>query len=197
MYHIKKDGSNNRVLILFHGTGGDAKEMIFLGVKLDPKATLIAIEGDVKQWRMNRYFIRHEDGTFDLDNLISQTEKVYTTMMELISEYKLQNKEISLVGYSNGANIIQSMLRMYKLNFKNLILLHPSMVRPEAAFVKQGNIKVFVTSGISDQYISPSLFQRLVADLKAGEMDVKTLVHQHGHELLQEELERTSKIISK
>ncbi|HKL84247.1 MAG TPA: carboxylesterase, partial [Bacilli bacterium] len=82
MYYIHKKGSNNRLLILFHGTGGDAKEMIGLGQQLDSEASLLAIEGDVKQWRMNRYFIRHDDGSFDLDNLRDQTKKVYDLILE-------------------------------------------------------------------------------------------------------------------
>lgn len=195
MYHIRKNGMNNRLLVLFHGTGGDAKEMIGLGMQLDPEAHLIAIEGDVKQWRMNRYFIRHEDGSFDIANLESQTKKVYETTLELIKEYGYQDKEISLVGYSNGANIIQSILKTYTTNFKNAILFHPSNVRKELDFKPQNSLLVFVTSGVNDPYITLKEFNELVLALRKQNITVKTLNHQDGHALIPQELEKATKII--
>ena len=196
MYHIHKKGSNNKVLFLFHGTGGDAKEMIFLGTKLDPNASLIAIEGDVKQWRMNRYFIRHEDGSFDLENLASQTKKIYEEILELIKVYKYSDKEIMLIGYSNGANLIQNIFRTYSTNFKKAILFHPSLVRPEVPFQKQPNTVALVTSGVDDPYITGAQFTQLIEAFKKEDIKVKTLNHQFGHALIDEELERAIKLIN-
>ncbi len=195
MYHIKKDGTNNRLLVLFHGTGGDAKEMIHFGTNLDKDASLLAIEGDVKQWGMNRYFIRNDDGSFDEDNLKLQTEKTYTTMMNLLKEYGFADKKITLIGYSNGANIIQSMLKTYVLDVDHVLLLHPSIVRADQPFVRQKEVEVLLTSGTNDPYISLDLFNQLKTSLSEAGMRVETINHPYGHALVQEEIIRAQQII--
>jgi len=195
MYYIHKKGSNNRLLVLFHGTGGDAKEMIGLGQQLDSEASLLAIEGDVKQWRMNRYFIRHDDGSFDLDNLRDQTKKVYDLTLELIKAYGHEQKEMTLVGYSNGANLIQNMLKTYSTNFKYAIMFHPSLVRGDVDFLPQKETMVFVTSGDNDPYITLGEFNEIVMALKKQDIAVKTLHHQYGHALTPQELDKAIKII--
>jgi len=197
MYHIKKSGTNNKLLILFHGTGGDAKEMIVFGNKLDPNANLIAIEGDIKQWRMNRYFIRYEDGGLDLNNLKSQTEKVYSLMLELIEQYKFQDITISLVGYSNGANLILNFLKTYEPFYKNAVILHPGVLREDVEFIPHEALNVLVTSGVNDQYLSMSQFDELIKALKTADYNVKATVHQYGHELIDEEVQKVIKFISK
>ena len=173
MYYIHKKGSNNRLLILFHGTGGDAKEMIGLGQQLDSEASLLAIEGDVKQWRMNRYFIRHDDGSFDLDNLRDQTKKVYDLTLELIKAYGHEQKEMTLVGYSNGANLIQNMLKTYSTNFKYAIMFHPSLVRGDVDFLPQKETMVFVTVATMIPYITLGEFNEIVMALKNRILQLK------------------------
>lgn len=196
MYHIHKKGNNNKVLVLFHGTGGDAKEMIGLGMQLDPNASLIAIEGDVKQWRMNRYFIRFEDGSFDYENLALQTEKIYQEVHDLLKTYHYDKSEVILIGYSNGANLIQNFLRTYETSFDKAILLHPSMVRKEVPFQPQPHTSVLVTSGVDDPYITGAEFTHLIEQFKLADIKVKTFNHQYGHALIAEEIERTIKFIN-
>lgn len=195
MYHLKKDGVNNRVLVLFHGTGGDAKEMYEFGLNIDPKATILSIEGDVRQWRMNRYFIRHEDGTFDIENLHQQTEKYFDEVISLLKEYGLEHKEVIVLGYSNGANLIQSMMKHYNLPFAKAILFHPSLVEAERDFFPQKDLKVFITSGAKDPYISAQDYNRLVATIKALDIKVVSYNHQYGHALTEEEIRRARSFI--
>lgn len=197
MYHIYREGNNNRVLVLFHGTGGDAKEMIGFGMGLDKDAHLLSIEGDVRQWRMNRYFIRHDDGTFDLRNLFNQTVKYYDETLSLLKTYKLENKEIILVGYSNGANLIQSMMRNYTLTFKKAVLLHPSLVDDGKSFLLQPNIQILLTTGERDPYLNNAQCNLLVIDLKKSAPLMTVYRHGSGHEMTREELSKVQSFITK
>jgi phospholipase/carboxylesterase len=196
MYHIFQAGVNNRVLVLFHGTGGDAKEMIGFGLELDKKANLLSIEGDVRQWRMNRYFIRHDDGSFDLQNLEEQTEKYYQEVLSLLKDYDLEDKEIILVGYSNGANLIQSMMRNYELKFHKALLLHPSLVNHEKNLINQPNIKILLTSGDNDPYLNNQQYKVLVKQFKTAVTNFTTYRHASGHAITREEVAKAQSFIS-
>lgn len=190
MYHIYREGVNNRVLVLFHGTGGDAKEMLEFGLDLDQRAHILSIEGDVRQWRMNRYFIRHEDGTFDIENLHAQTIKYYEEVLNTLKQFKIENKEVILVGYSNGANLIQSMMKHFTLPFSKVMMFHPSLVEVERPFQAQKDLKVFVTSGAKDQYITMEQFNGLTSSIRALDLKVVTFNHQFGHAMTEEEVSR-------
>ena len=44
-------GTRPRLLVLFHGTGGDKESMLFLRQKLDPEAFILSLDGSWGQGR--------------------------------------------------------------------------------------------------------------------------------------------------
>ena len=137
MKYIVKNGTNDNVLVLLHGTGGDAYNLLELADYLDPAATKIGTEGDIVEDGMRRYFERNPDGSFVEESLMRETTVLYETIAEALEESDLTEKNVILVGYSNGSNIALNILKEYETNYRVALLFHPSSVRPGVPFKKQ------------------------------------------------------------
>ncbi len=196
MRHIKQDGTNQHVIITLHGTGGSASDLFQIGHYLDPNATLIGFQGEVSERGMARYFARHQDGSFDLRSLAQATYDLHESLEEVINKYGFNHHQITLLGYSNGANLAINYLK----EFENIpvdvaLLYHPSAGRSDVEFKKQDGLKVLITSGANDPYISIEAFNELQTLLLNAGIDVKTYHHDFGHQLIQEELEASKELL--
>lgn len=196
MKHIKIDGSGDLVLFLLHGTGGNKESLLSIGQYVAPDATLIGLDGTVMEQGMRRYFARYADGSFDLESLKEGTDLLQQTMTELIDRYELSNKKIGILGYSNGANLAVNLFKEYETDYDYAFLLHPSPGRAEAPFRSQKQLKVLVTSGANDPYISEAEFKQLTDSLAAAGIQTEALSHEQGHSLVQQELTAAQALIA-
>src|SRR5690606_13753462 len=95
------------VLFLFHGTGGDEHQFLELGAHFMPEARRIAPRGDVSEGGALRYFRRHAEGVYDMEDLDRATRKMARFVRERLSVTAVPVTTVG-VGYSNGANILAS-----------------------------------------------------------------------------------------
>ena len=189
MKHVKKDGTNNKVIITLHGTGGSATDLFQIASFIDPQATLIGFQGEVLERGMARYFKRHADGSFDYQSLLEATHDLHESIQHVIKEYDLSSHQITLMGYSNGANLAQSYLKEYSnVGLDLALLLHPSPTRMDEAFKTQERVRVLITSGLNDPYITKEEFELLEQQYQDAHIDVIAYQHSYGHQLIQEEL---------
>src|SRR5207249_8127960 len=103
-------GKWDRTLLLLHGTGGNERDLLPLGRELDPNASLLSPRGKVLENGMPRFFRRLAEGVFDLEDLQKRTQELADFVISAAEHYKIDNKKIVAVGYSNGANIAASTL---------------------------------------------------------------------------------------
>lgn len=196
MKYIVKKGDGERVIFLLHGTGGDAENLLELGSYLDEKATLVGLEGRVNENGLTRFFARNEDGTFDLTSLSKETIILKEKIDQILKENNLLDNSIVLLGYSNGANILQNLLKEYSLSAQSVLLFHPSSVRPSVPFMKQPQTEVLITYGAQDPYTSKEEFDFLSKKLQDAKINVTSFDHEYGHQLIQEELITAKKVMS-
>src|SRR5690606_15210834 len=107
-------------LFLFHGTGGDENQFLGLGEQLLPDARLVAPRGDVSEGGALRYFKRTGEGRYDMADLERATAKTAA----FVTAQKGDGPAVGF-GYSNGANIIASVLFEQPEAFDRAVLLHP------------------------------------------------------------------------
>src|SRR5215468_2085304 len=62
-------GNSSRTLLLLHGTGGNERDLLPIGRKLDPDASLLSPRGKILENGMPRFFRRLAEGVFDLEDL--------------------------------------------------------------------------------------------------------------------------------
>lgn len=145
---------------------------------------------------MARFFKRNPNGSFDLRSLAEATYDLKDTISEIIEKNNFSEHKISLLGYSNGANLIVNYLKeIDNAPVDYVHLYHPSPGRIELEFKPQNNLKVLMTSGKNDPFISEVEFETLKNQLIDKQIDFVTYTHNNGHTLLQEELEASKNLI--
>lgn len=183
----KREGLNKHLIIMLHGTGGSASDLFGIGEILDSEATYIGIEGEVMENGMRRYFERYSDGSFNLESLAAASHSVYDEIIAIQNEYSDYN--ITVIGYSNGANIFTSVLKTFaNVPVDAAILYHPSAVLEGTPFKTQ-TLDILITSGDNDPFITQEQFDNLAREYRAANINTSVYSHAYGHQLIQEELD--------
>ncbi|WP_313094123.1 hypothetical protein [Streptococcus parasuis] len=116
-------GTRSRLLVFFHGTGGDKESMLFLCQQLDPEAFILSLDGSWGQGRKRRFFDPLIDGQLDLVDV----EMRLSAFLDFWQDSDIQPyHQVTFVGFSNGANFIIGLLTKQSNLADNYILLHPS-----------------------------------------------------------------------
>ena len=187
VYRERKGSSAGApLLLLLHGTGGDENQFFDLGNQLLPGAQLIGVRGDVSERGMLRYFRRTGEGVYDMEDLAARTDK----MAAFIAERREEGMAAAVygLGYSNGANILASVLFKRPDLLDGAVLLHPLIPFTPASQPGLGGKRVLVTAGRRDPIAPAALTETLVNWLSEQGAAVETLWHAGGHELSRDEL---------
>jgi phospholipase/carboxylesterase len=174
------------LLFLFHGTGGNENDLIGLGQQLMPGAHLIAPRGDVSEGGALRFFKRTGEGVYDMADLARATSKMSTFVNERVDA--LKPSSVSALGYSNGANILASVLFANPGNIDRAVLMHPLIpFVPQSQPALSGK-RLLITAGRRDPIGPVPLTEKLAAYFTT--QGAATSIHWHdgGHELRQDEL---------
>lgn len=187
IHRIGPGASGAPLVFAFHGTGGDENQFFDLARDLVPAATVVAPRGDVSEHGAARYFRRTGEGVYDMDDLALRTEK----MAGFVEAHKAAARAAHVIGlgYSNGANILASVLFARPRLFDRVALMHPLI--PFAPKV-EGDLaatRVLITAGRRDPICPPQLTARLEAHLRALGADVTLDWHEGGHEVRPNEVQ--------
>lgn len=173
-------------LFLFHGTGGDETQFLELGAQLLPGARRVAPRGDVSENGALRYFKRHAEGKFDMDDLARATAKMAGFVRERAAA---QQPEVTIgLGYSNGANILASVQFEAPELFDVAVLLHPMIPFDPAPQPGLAGKRVLITAGRRDPICPAPATQKLADWYGAQGAVIELFWHDGGHEIRQEEL---------
>lgn len=175
------------LLFVFHGTGADENQLAALGRDLSADATIISPRGDVSEFGAARFFRRTGEGVYDMADLARATGKMARFVRAHV-EARKPSRVLGL-GYSNGANILASVLFADPLLFDAAVLMHPLI--PFTPVI-EGNLEgrhILITAGGRDPICPPALTERLAGDLRAAKADVTVEWHEGGHEVRPNEIE--------
>jgi phospholipase/carboxylesterase len=182
------------LLLLFHGTGGDEHQFVGLGQELVPGAAIVAPRGDVSEFGAARFFRRTGEGVYDMDDLAVRTQK----MAGFIRAHRDAAKPSATfgLGYSNGANILASVLFADPALFDAVVLMHPLIpFEPDIKGDLRGK-RILITAGRRDPICPPDLTLRLEAGLRAAGADVTGAWHEGGHEVRPSEIETARQFLA-
>ncbi|RWO31581.1 MAG: alpha/beta hydrolase [Mesorhizobium sp.] len=189
------DGS---LLFVFHGTGADENQLLSLGRDLAPQATIVSPRGDVSEDGAARFFRRTGEGVYDMDDLARATDKMIGFVKAHIGAHVEASQPASVLGlgYSNGANILASVVFAAPSLFDAAVLMHPLIpFEPEIEGSLAGR-RILVTAGRRDPICPPNLTSRLEAHLRADGADVTVEWHDGGHEVQSNEIEAARRFLS-
>lgn len=194
-YHaLTKAPSKGAPLIFaFHGTGGDEHQFFNLAQELLPQAGVISPRGDVSELGAARFFRRTGEGVYDMDDLASRTQ----VMAGYIEAWKDQfpDSEIYGFGYSNGANILASVMMARPDLLDRIGLLHPLIPWEPAPQPALAGTAILITAGHNDPICPWPLTERLVQWMRDQGAEISTCYHEGGHDLRHEEISALATLI--
>lgn len=182
------------LVFAFHGTGGDENQLLGFARELAPGATIVSPRGDVSEMGAARFFRRTGEGVYDMDDLARATDKMAGFVKAHVEAAR--PSRVLALGYSNGANILASVLFAAPELFDAVALMHPLI--PFAPEVK-GSLAgrhVLVTAGRRDPICPPELTSRLDAYLRQAGADVSLEWHDGGHEVRPDEIDAVKRLFA-
>lgn len=186
-HHIARGPAPGEPLVFtFHGTGGDEHQFTGLVAQVLPRAGIVSPRGDVSEHGANRFFRRQADGVYDMDDLIVRTGK----MARFIRAHRDAHPGTAVyaLGYSNGANILASVLLDSPDLFDRVVLMHPLIPWTPVPQPGLAGREVMITAGRRDPLCPLPLTEALARHLTAEGADVTLTLHDGGHEVARQEI---------
>lgn len=188
MIHIYIKGTNDKTIVLFHGTGGNENDLLSIGKIIDPQANVLSLRGDVLEYGMPRFYKRKSMVAFDYESLIKETHHIRDFIDECSKTYKFHRDQVTAVGYSNGANMIVSILFHYEKAFEKAILFHPMVPIRDVELANLKDAKIFIGAGQADQMMPAHEVEELTQIFESANAEVDVFWTDYGHQLSKEEI---------
>ncbi|WP_138494832.1 alpha/beta hydrolase [Paenibacillus pinistramenti] len=191
MRHVFVQGTrpDAPTFVMFHGTGGTERDLLPLAEMISPESSVLGLRGNVLENGMPRFFRRLAEGVFDEQDLIARTREVYEYLDEAAEKYGFDRSNLIAVGYSNGANIIASLLFHYPSAVKGAILFHPMVPLRNVELPASPGLPVFIGAGTNDPLVRSSETEELAGLLLGAGAEVTAHWESMGHQLSRAEAE--------
>ncbi len=181
-HHRAHPGAPGAPLVFaFHGTGGDENQFFDLIGQILPDAAIVAPRGDVLEQGAARFFRRTGEGVYDMPDLARRT----TRMEGFVRAHKAAHPGVPVygLGYSNGANILASVLFQAPDLFDRAVLMHPLIPWQPDPVPALAALSVLITAGRRDPICPLLLTQGLDRYFRAQGTTVELSLHDGGHEV--------------
>lgn len=176
-------------LLLLHGTGGNEDDLVSLGRALAPEAPLLSPRGQVLENGMPRFFRRHAEGVFDLEDLKYRAQQLARFISEARATYQLGEIAPVAVGFSNGANIAAALLLLHPGSLSAGILLRPMVPLVPDPLPALNQVRALIAAGRYDPIVTPQQSQALAELLEQAGAEVTLHWSEAGHNLTRDDLQ--------
>jgi phospholipase/carboxylesterase len=191
VHHAEGTAEGGTLAFGFHGTGGDETQLLGLLRDLIPGVAILAPRGDVSEHGAARFFRRRAEGLYDMEDLERATAKMAGFVAAHVSASK-PSRVVGL-GYSNGANILASVIFARPDLFDEAVLMHPLIPwTPAAAPVRT---RVLITAGARDPICPPAQTRALEHWFRGQGAEVGIHWHPGGHELDRSEITAAARFL--
>lgn len=166
-YIYNEGKAGEPVIVLLHGTGADENNLIPVSDALAPDATVLSIRGNVSENGMNRYFKRHGEGHYDVEDLNKRGKELYDFIEQKAEEYNFALEDVILFGFSNGSNIGINMLLLEKAKFNKAMLFAPMYPVEIEAGPDLSDAKILLSMGENDPIVPKEESDRVIEIFKS------------------------------
>jgi predicted esterase len=171
------------ILLLLHGTGGNEHDLVPLAETLLPVAGILSPRGRVLERGMPRFFRRLAEGVFDIDDLKLRTAELADFITASSAKHQFATKNVTAVGFSNGANIAGALLLLRPDTLGAAVLFRAMVPLTPETLPNIPATPVLISNGKIDPLVSVEETERLAALLRSAGADVTVSWQNAGHEL--------------
>jgi phospholipase/carboxylesterase len=191
-----EDGVAGPALLLLHGTGGNEHDLVPLRDHLSPGAAVLSVRGTVLENGMPRFFRRVSEGVFDEDDLRRRADDLAEFVVTASAAYRIEQRSLVAVGFSNGANIASAMLLQRPGLLAGAVLLAAMVPYAEPPAADLAGTLVIISNGDRDPLIEAAVTHQLAGQLRERGAEVVELPHPGGHQIYPAVLPEIRRIIA-
>lgn len=137
-------------IVALHGSGADEMTMLPLARSLDPSARVIAPRGRIMQNGERRWYRKASAISFDQASIRFEAE-TFARFIEGLGADKLVDPGSTLyLGYSNGANLLASVMLLHPGLIRRAVLLRAMPVLDDPPSVDLSAARVLILGGKAD-----------------------------------------------
>jgi len=185
----KYDDRNKKLtLVLLHGTGGNEEDLILLGKKIEPNASILSPRGKVLENGMPRFFRRLSEGVFDLEDLRIRSHELADFIQKCSLHYKFDLENTIAIGFSNGANISVSMLFLRPEVLQGAILFRAMVPFIPDPLPNLSSKKILLSAGLEDPIVSKNETENLFRLFQKTNAIITLKWQPSSHNLIQEDI---------
>ena len=186
----EKDKDINNLVVLFHGYGGDSKDISMLSLNWKrhlPNTMFIcpngheacAINPSGYQW----FDLTNDDPDYILDQSLKAEKKINKFLNEIKKEYKLENKQIILSGFSQGCMMSINVGLTSEQDFNCIIGFSGKIINVNNLKKRRKNFtNTLLIHGDQDDIVSPTNLLEAKDFLLREKVNVETyLIKNCGH----------------
>lgn len=180
LYH--RGAPSQPVLLMLHGTGSNESDISSLATELNPDAGILAPRGQVTEGGMLRWFRRHGEGVFDVDDVIARSAELAAFISAAREHYELGDRPVIAVGFSNGANIALATAFLHHEVLDRVVAfsgMYPLGDREKPADL--AGSRILVLNGESDPMAPLASVTTLVDTLRNYGADAEQALRPGGH----------------
>ena len=181
-YRLLGAGRDSRqCLFLLHGSGVDETTLVPLARRIAPTATLVAARGRIPQEDGFRWFERIDPTRFEQKSILAETAAFAAFAREAASRHGLDLTSTTFLGYSNGANLVSSLMLLHPGIVERTALLRPMPVLDDVPAADLSSVRVLIIAGAADLTYAP-FAPALVTLLSQHGADLDARIVASGHE---------------
>lgn len=173
--------ASGECLFLLHGSGVDETTLMPLARQIAPKATLVAARGRIAQEDGFRWFARITPTRFEQESIRTETDAFAEFVAEIVQRHGLDLSRSTFLGYSNGANLVSSLMLLRPGLVPRAALLRPMPVLDEVPPTDLNGIRILIIAGAADVTYAP-FAPALVTLLSRHGAEIDARIVPSGHE---------------
>jgi len=179
---LEPANANGECLFLLHGSGVDETTMLPIARQIAPAATLVAVRGRIPQEDGFRWFERISPTRFEQASIRAETSAFAAFAIEVAERHRLDLSRATFLGYSNGANLVSSLMLLNPGLVRRAALLRAMPVLDDMPAVDLAGVRALIVAGAADQTYGP-FAPALVTLLHGRGAEVDARIVASGHDI--------------
>jgi phospholipase/carboxylesterase len=191
-------------IILLHGYGSNADDLFSFANYLPHQITVISLEAPLdtpfggKAW-YSIHFDAAQDKWSDLEEAKKSLDSITQQLEYFIDEYDLNSKDISLMGFSQGAILSWSLLLDYPQRFRRAICMsgYINTQLLEKPLNEYQNVLAYASHGTNDPTVPYEWAESSIGELRINNPRTEFNTYPDGHNVSPENFKDLLEWISK
>ena len=179
---LKPANASGACLFLLHGSGVDETTMLPIARQIAPDATLVAVRGRIPQEDGFRWLERITPTRFEQASIRAETSAFAAFASEAAKHHRLDLTRATFLGYSNGANLVSSLMLLHRGLVRKAALLRAMPVLDDMPSADLNGTRVLIIAGAADETYGP-FAPALVTLLTKRGAEIDARIVASGHDI--------------